>query len=81
MKRTRRIEIVRYTRRKTLPLGDDNPAGGAEYSTALDIFSMTQVDTPFAPEQTNEVNGQATDSPARTSPRHRWFWLDWLKRE
>jgi hypothetical protein len=81
LKRTRRIEIVRYTRRLTLQLGDDNAGDGAEYSNAIDIFSMTQVDTPIASEQTNEVDGQAIDSAAPTSPCHRWFSLDWFKRE
>lgn len=79
MKRTRRIEIIRYTRRITRPLGDDDAADGAEYSTAIDSFSMTQVDTRSGPDQMDEVGGQAIDSAARTSQRP-WFWLDWLKR-
>jgi hypothetical protein len=80
LKRTRRIEIVRYTRRITRPL-DDDAAGGGEYATDIDIISMTLGDTRFAVDQIDEVDRQAVDSAARTSPRHRWFWLDWLKRE
>ena len=80
MKRTRRIEIIRYTRRITRPPGDDDDADGAKYSTAIENFPMTQVDMRSAPDQMGEVGGQAIDSAARTSQRHPWFWLDWLKR-
>jgi hypothetical protein len=80
LKRTRRIEIIRYTLRITRPLGDDDAVDSAGSSTAIDRFSMTQVDTRSAPEQMDEVGGPAIVAP-RTSRRQRGFWLDWLKRE
>lgn len=79
LKRTRRIEIVKYSRRVTLT-GDDADAdatASAEYLAAIDTLLMTLGDTPAAPE--SAVDAQAVEP--YTPQRRPWFWLGWLKRE
>ena len=83
MKRTRRIEIFRYSRRVRCTDGDadaDAAARGA-YAVAIGILSMTAGDSPFGPNLADDASVEAADVDVCTPRRHRWFCLDWLKRK
>lgn len=81
LKRTRRIAIVKYSRRVTLTSddADANATATAEYQAAIDTLLMTPGDTPAAPEDADDA--QAVESEPYTPQRRPWFWLAWLKRE
>lgn len=83
MKRTRRIEVVRYSRRIMLTDGDADAdvAARDEYAAAIGILSMTPGDTPSGPSLSDDASGQAADFEVCTPQRRRWYWLSWLKRE
>ena len=81
MKRTRRIEIVRYTRRVTQTRDEADATAKAEYAAAIGALSMSPGDTRSAPDQSDDASGQPVESEARTTQRRSWFWLAWLKRE
>lgn len=78
LKRTRRIEIARYTRRVTRPLDDDATAA---YAAAIDALSMTPEYTRSTEDQAYDSNGQPGEPENRANQRRSWFWLEWLKRE
>lgn len=61
MKRTRRIEIIRYSRRVTATQGDDTPTAPADSTklTVIDITPGVEEVMPSAPEQWD--TGSTTD--------------------
>lgn len=75
MKRTRRIEIVQYTRRVTLT--DGAAAASAEYAARI---GMPSTPPEAMPSTADDANRHPTGSEAPL-PRRRRSWLDWLKRE
>lgn len=82
LKRTQRIEIIRYIRRVSPPRCDASDTAGAEDESAFPAFSMTVGDRLFDPDRPDDANGQAVRVEPRTAQRrHPWFWLEWLKRE
>ncbi len=77
LKRTRRIEIVRYTRRLT---NDDADAkADAEYKAAISALSMALLDAenrPFQAEDSSDIHAET----GAAAHKRRWFNFDWLKR-
>ena len=79
MKRTRRIEIVRYSRRVML-VGDAAEADAiatAHGEAAIGILPVGPSETPRAPITSNKPRGRGPDAGTpRRGPR---FWFAWLK--
>ena len=78
---TRRIEIIRYSRRETRTRedGNANATATAEYLAAIETLFMTAGHAAPAPEDSRET--LVVESERSTPQRTAWFWLAWLKRE
>lgn len=80
LKRTRRVEIIRYTRRVTRMSDDTDATAKAESAAAIGVLSTTP-EGNRSEVQLADFGGQAARSEARATQRRPWFWLNWLKRD
>jgi Arc/MetJ family transcription regulator len=80
LKRIRRIEIVRYTRRVMQTEGEADADLTADCSAAIRILSRSQGEQSSALSQVGEQEERAPRSKDPL-PRLRRFWISWLRRE
>jgi len=80
LKSTRRIEIIRYSRRVIQPVAEvqANAKASFERSSVIDTGSMTLQQSPPAPEGNADGQPVKTESPPKRRP---WFWVPWLMGE
>ncbi len=81
MKRKRRVEITRYSRRVTIIHGDAAADFAAAEETAADIILKMSDDAPFALAEVN--SGRTASKAAAEVPRGRYFlrFFVWLRRQ
>ncbi len=81
MKRKRRVEITRYSRRVTVIHGDDAAAFAAAEETAADTTLKMSDDAPFALAEVNRggLAGKAVAEIPRGRRLLRFF--GWLRRQ
>ena len=82
MKRTRHIEITRYSRRVTVIQGSDDTAVPASGLSAIEVVADQWEVVPLGHEEVNDGHLRVVESPAVQMSRRRpsFSLRDWLRR-